>query len=198
MAKHGVTSYLATTVTAPQEKVLRALDHLGHAIQNRDSEDRACALGVHLEGPFISHAKSGMHTPEDLVPPSPQKLETFWQSAMGTLRMMTIDPELPGALETIQLGRKLGVIASLGHSDAKFHEASAAIAAGAVHATHTFNAMRALDHREPGILGAVLSNDAISADILAHGIHLHPDLLRPVLPAKGRERSILITDPISP
>ncbi len=197
MAQHGVTSYLATTVTAPQEKVLRALDHLGRAIQNRDSEDRACALGVHLEGPFISHAKRGVHSPEDLVPPSPQKLETFWQSSLGTLRMMTIAPELPGALETIQLGRKLGVIASLGHSDAKFHEASAAIAAGAVHATHTFNAMRALDHREPGILGAVLSNDAISADIIADGIHLHPDIVRLFLTAKGRERSILITDAIS-
>jgi N-acetylglucosamine-6-phosphate deacetylase len=197
MARHGVTSYLATTVTAPQEKILRALEHLSRSAKKRDHGDGACTLGIHLEGPFISHAKRGVHPPENLVPPSPQALETYWQASAGTLRMLTVAPELPGAIETIQYAQSLGVISSLGHSDANFTEASAAITAGAAHATHTFNAMRALDHREPGILGAVLAEDRVSADIIADGIHLHPNIVKLFLRAKGHEQSILITDAIS-
>ena len=197
MVRHGVTSYLATTVTAPREKIIRALEHLSQSAKNRDDGERACMLGIHLEGPFISHAKRGVHPPENLVPPSPQALEAFWQASAGMLRMMTIAPELAGAVETIQRAQSLGVISSLGHSDANFREASAAIAAGAAHATHTFNAMRSLDHREPGILGAVLADDGVSADIIADGIHLHPNIVKLFLRAKGHEKSILITDAIS-
>jgi N-acetylglucosamine-6-phosphate deacetylase len=197
MVGHGVTCYLATTVTAPQDKILQALEHLSRSAKNRDDGERACMLGIHLEGPFISHAKRGVHPPENLVPPTPQALENFWQASAGTLRMLTIAPELPGAIETIQRARELGVISSLGHSDANSREANAAVAAGATHATHTFNAMRALDHREPGILGAVLADDRVSADIIADGIHLHPNVVKLFLRAKGHERSILITDAIS-
>lgn len=197
MASHGVTSYLATTVTAPQDKILRALEQLGRSIKNREASDRARLLGIHLEGPFISHAKRGVHPPENLVAASPEMLDSFWQASAGTLCMMTVAPEIPGAVETIKHAARLGVISSLGHSDAKFQEAAAGIAAGAAHATHTFNAMRGLDHREPGILGAVLSDDRVSADIIADGIHLHPSIVRLFLEAKRQERSILITDAIS-
>jgi N-acetylglucosamine-6-phosphate deacetylase len=111
--------------------------------------------------------------------------------------MMTIAPELPGALETIERARRLGVHSSLGHSNATYAETKAGIAAGADHATHTFNAMRALDHRDPGILGALLEDETISADIIADGIHVHPSVLALFLRAKGTERAILITDAIS-
>src|SRR5947209_8913223 len=198
MARTGVTSYLATTVTAPEDRLLHALEHLGKAAKkNREQSNRAVPLGIHLEGPFISHAKCGVHPPENLVQPSPQLFDKFWQASDGNIKMMTIAPEVPGALETIRHARTLGVCSSLGHSDATYEEAMHGISAGATHATHTFNAMRAFDHREPGILGAVLTDDAITADIIADGIHVAPATLKLFLAAKGPERAILITDAIS-
>jgi len=198
LVQHGVTAYLPTTVTAPQEKILKALDGLGKSIAAANKKPgRAVPLGIHLEGPFISHEKRGVHPPQNLVPPSPQALDSFWQAAAGTIRMMTIAPELPGAAETIRHARTLGVHSSLGHSNATYQQAQAGIAAGADHATHTFNAMRALDHRDPGILGAVLENDELTADIIADGIHVHPSVLNLFLRAKGADRAILITDAIS-
>jgi N-acetylglucosamine-6-phosphate deacetylase len=199
MARHGVTSYLPTTVTAPLDNILRALEHLGKAITaNRDGlKNGARPLGIHLEGPFISHAKRGVHSPENLVEPSPQLLDRFWQASGGTLRMITIAPELSGTLETIRHARKLGIHCSLGHSDATLDQARAAIKAGAGHATHTFNAMRRLDHRDPGIAGAVLTADEVSADIIADGVHVDPSMVRLFLRAKGRDRAVLITDAIS-
>jgi N-acetylglucosamine-6-phosphate deacetylase len=196
LANHGVTAYLPTTVTAPEDRTLRALEHLGKSVKHQ-SADRACPIGVHLEGPFISHAKRGVHSPQDLMQPSPEALERFWRASQGTLRMMTIAPELPGAVETIRRARTLGVHSSLGHSNATYAEAAGGIAAGADHATHTFNAMRALDHRDPGILGAVLENDGICADIIADGIHVDPCVLRLFLRAKGASKAVLITDAIS-
>ena len=198
LVKHGVTAYLPTTVTAPHEKILGALDGLGKSIVKPNRrQGRAAPLGIHLEGPFISHEKRGVHPPQNLLPPSPQALNGFWQASAGTLRMMTIAPELPGAAETIRYARKLGVHSSLGHSNATYQQAQSGISAGADHATHTFNAMRALDHRDPGILGAVLESDELTADIIADGIHVHPSVLNLFLRAKGADRAILITDAIS-
>jgi N-acetylglucosamine-6-phosphate deacetylase len=198
LVKHGVTAYLPTTVTAPQEKILKVLDGLGKSIAGANrNQGRAAPLGIHLEGPFISHEKRGVHPPQDLLPPSPQALERFWQASAGNIRMMTIAPELPGAAETIQYARSLGIHSSLGHSNATYKEAQLGISAGADHATHTFNAMRTLDHRDPGILGAVLENDGLTADIIADGIHVHPSVLKLFLRAKGADRAILITDAIS-
>jgi N-acetylglucosamine-6-phosphate deacetylase len=198
MLRHGVTSYLPTTVTAPLERTLIALEHLGKRVSNRTSgPDRASPLGIHLEGPFISHAKRGVHPTEHLLKPSIDMLDRFWQAALGTIRMMTIAPELPGAQETIRHAGGLGVHTSLGHSDATYGETTAAIAAGARHATHTFNAMRPLGHRDPGILGAVLTDSRTSADIIADGIHLAPSIVKLFLAAKGPDRAILITDAIS-
>jgi N-acetylglucosamine-6-phosphate deacetylase len=198
LVKHGVTAYLPTTVTAPCERILQALDGLGKLIVTTNKNHRrASSLGIHLEGPFISHEKRGVHPPQDLLPPSPQALDRFWQASAGNIRMMTIAPELPGAAETIRYARKLGVHSSLGHSNATYQEAQSGISAGADHATHTFNAMRALNHRDPGILGAVLENDELTADIIADGIHVHPSVLNLFLRAKGADRAILITDAIS-
>jgi N-acetylglucosamine-6-phosphate deacetylase len=198
LVKHGVTAYLPTTVTAPHEKILEALDGLGKLIATTNKNpDRPVPLGIHLEGPFISHEKRGVHPPQNLVPPTQQGFDRFWQASAGTIRMMTIAPELPGATETIRHARMLGVHSSLGHSNATYQHAQSGIAAGADHATHTFNAMRALDHRDPGILGAVLENDELTADIIADGIHVHPSVLSLFLRAKGADRAILITDATS-
>src|SRR5215471_18054615 len=197
MVKHGVTSYLPTTVTAPEDSILTALEHLGKATAGPPMPGRARPLGIHLEGPFISHAKRGVHPPESLREPSPQALDRFWQASGGTICMMTVAPELPGAVETIRYARSLGIHSSVGHSNATSEETIAGIAAGADHATHTFNAMRSLDHREPGILGVVLANDALTADIIADGVHVDPAVVRLFLRAKGEEGAVLITDAIS-
>jgi N-acetylglucosamine-6-phosphate deacetylase len=137
-----------------------------------------------------------------LLAPTLPLFEQFWQAARGHIRMMTIAPELEGALEVIAEAAERGVCVSQGHSDADFAAAERGIAAGALHATHTFNAMRPLDHRtldhhSPGILGAVLTNDRVSADIIADGIHLDPAIVKLVAAAKRPNQIVLITDAIS-
>ena len=196
-AKHGVASYCATTVTAPLDKTYAALDHLGSAVEKNTSSDRARLIGLHLEGPFISHAKRGVHPPVDLLEPTVELFEKLWQSARGKVSVVTIAPELNGAIDVIRLAASRNVCLSVGHSNATLAETNTAIDAGASHATHTFNAMRALDHREPGVLGAVLADARVSADIIADGIHVHPEIVRLFLRAKGPEKAILITDAIS-
>src|SRR5262249_44133913 len=139
----------------------------------------------------------GVHLPENLLKPSVETFDKVWQAARGHVRVMTIAPELDGARELISEANKRGVCVSMGHSDADLAAARSGITAGARHATHTFNAMRPLDHRAPGILGEVLSNNNLSADIIADGIHVHPSVVRVFLEAKRPERSVLITDHIS-
>lgn len=197
MVKHGVTSYLPTTVTAPMPETLRSLEHLGKAVAAKGGPGRSQPLGIHLEGPFISHAKRGVHPPENLLQPSPNLLREMNDASGGAVRMLTIAPEINGAIETIAAAKTLGIHSSLGHSNATFAEANAGIQAGARHATHTFNAMRPLDHREPGILGAVLSDDRMTADLIADGLHIDPAVVKLFLRAKGLDRVILITDAIS-
>jgi N-acetylglucosamine-6-phosphate deacetylase len=200
MAKHGVTSYLATTVTAPMDRILGALDRLGNVISAEEPEQAhvgARPLAIHLEGPFISAAKCGVHPIEYLLAPTSELFNKLWEASGGTLKIMTIAPELPGAPEVIREALQFDVYTCLGHSNATFEEAKKGIAAGAVSATHTFNAMRALDHREPGILGAVLSSDRMMADMIVDGIHVAPAIVKLFLKAKGLENAILITDAMS-
>jgi len=200
LANHGVTGYFATTVAAPLDATCAALARLADAIEasvtNGDAV-QARPLGIHLEGPFLSHKRRGVHPPENLVAPTVAIFERLWQAARGHVRMLTIAPELPGAMEVITEAARRKVCVSIGHSDAEMPIARDAVRAGARHATHTFNAMRPLDHREPGIIGEVLSDDGITADIIVDGIHVAPEVVKVFLHAKGRERAVLITDAIS-
>jgi N-acetylglucosamine-6-phosphate deacetylase len=202
LARHGVTSYFPTTVTAPMDATLRALERLANEIEKRESTNDdgkgwARPLGIHLEGPFISHARRGVHPQENLLAPTLTLFERLWQAARGRIRMMTIAPELEGASEVIAEAARRGVSVSMGHSDADFAAAERGIVAGARHATHTFNAMRPLAHRSPGILGAVLADRRVSADIIADGVHLDPAIVKLFAQAKGPEQTVLITDAIS-
>jgi len=200
LTSHGVTGYFATTVAAPLDATYAALERLADAIEkNADSDatPEARPLGIHLEGPFLSHKRRGIPPPEYLVEPTVQIFEKLWQAARGHVRMLTIAPEIQGATEVIAEAARRGVCVSIGHSDAELPVARAAVQAGARHATHTFNAMRPLDHRNPGIIGEVLSDDRMSADIIADGIHVSPEVVKVFLEAKGFERAVLITDAIS-
>jgi N-acetylglucosamine-6-phosphate deacetylase len=198
LAQRGITSYYPTTVAAPLDVTLRSLEWMAKTIESSQADSgRAQALGIHLEGPFLSHLRRGVHLPENLLPPSVEIFDKLWQAARGHVRVMTIAPELVGAVKLIAEANKRGVCVSIGHSDADLTTARAGIAAGARHATHTFNAMRPLDHRAPGILGEVLSNPSVTADVIADGIHVHPTVVRFLLEAKGEEGAVLITDAIS-
>ena len=201
LARHGTTGYLPTTVTAPVEDTCAALDRLADAIEEAEraprSEVRAQAVGIYLEGPFLSYEKRGVHPAEHLQAPSVALFERFWQAARGHIKLITIAPELPGACELIREASGRGVCVALGHSNADYASARAGIGAGARHATHTFNAMRAIDHRDPGIAGAVLTESAVSAEIIADGVHVAPAMVDLFLKAKGADSAVLVTDAIS-
>ncbi len=194
LASRGVTEYLATTVTASMDLTMRALDSIADYIQRETAEDEARIAGIHIEGPFLSHAKRGMHPEQFLRQPSADLLNKFWEASEGCIKLMTIAPELPGANETIARATELGIRSSIGHSNANRAETLESLKAGATSATHTYNAMRALDHREPGILGVVLDRDDIYADLVCDGVHVAAEMVRLWFKAKGPERGILITD----
>ncbi|MGA7925449.1 MAG: N-acetylglucosamine-6-phosphate deacetylase [Candidatus Sulfotelmatobacter sp.] len=198
LTAHGVTGYFPTTVAAPLDQTYRALERLAGAIEvgpvSSNGAAEARPLGIHLEGPFLSHKRRGVHPPQYLVEPTLEIFERLWQAARGQVRMMTIAPELPGALEVIAEAAQRKICVSIGHSDAVLEAARAGVRAGARHATHTFNAMRPLDHRDPGILAEVLTNPHLTADIIADGIHVAPEVVQLFLQAKGSERAVLITD----
>lgn len=197
--RHGVTGYFPTTITASVDVTLAALERLADAIELAERgggkfSGRARPLGIHIEGPFISHKRPGVHPPKDLLPPTLEMFDRFWQAARGHIKVMTIAPELEGAKEVITEAARRGVCVSMGHSDADTKAALSGIAAGARHATHTFNAMRPLDHREPGILGEALVDGRLTAEIIVDGVHVDPLVVELFLRAKGPDASVLVTD----
>jgi N-acetylglucosamine-6-phosphate deacetylase len=199
LAGRGVGAYFPTTVTSPLEETMRSLAGLAKEITRGANAGYrgATPLGIHLEGPFLSHAKRGVHTESLLEAPSIALFDRFWQAAEGRICLMTIAPELPGATELIAHATALGVRCSMGHSDAKVCEAELAYVAGVRSATHTFNAMRALDHREPGVAAFVLDKRSLFAEIICDGIHVDPMMVRLFLKAKDKDHIILVTDGMS-
>jgi N-acetylglucosamine-6-phosphate deacetylase len=198
LAGRGVGAYLATTVTSPRDETMRSLAGLAAEIR-RGTVERpgATPLGIHLEGPFLSHSKRGVHSSALLEAPSIALFDRFWNAAEGKIRLMTIAPELPGAAELIAYATALDVRCSMGHSDAKVCEAEAGFLAGACSATHTYNAMRLIDHREPGLAAYVLDNHSLFAEIICDGIHVDPLMVRLYYRAKDKDRIMLVTDGMS-
>jgi len=197
LASHGTGNFLATTVTAPLDATLRALSGLAKLLAQPPVAGQARPIGIHLEGPFLSRAKCGVQPAECLLEPDIATFDRFFEAAEGHVRLMTLAPELPGAPELAAHARSRGVRISLGHSNATAAETQAAIRAGADSATHTFNAMRPLNHREPGILGTVLTCDSLYAEMICDGIHIAPEIVKLWWRAKGPERAILMTDAMS-
>lgn len=184
LARRGVTSYLAGTITAP-------LDHVRAVLAVADAPG---CLGVHLEGPWLSAARAGAQPVEHLRPPSVTELESLL--AAGPVRVVTLAPELPGATEVIRAARDAGVVVSLGHSDATFAQAVAAVEAGASHVTHCFNAMSGLHHREPGLVGAALDCAGLTVEVIADGVHVHPAAVRALVASAGASRVCLVSDAV--
>jgi N-acetylglucosamine-6-phosphate deacetylase len=197
LASRGTAQYLATTVTAPLDKTLRSLELLAKRIAEVPTPGQAHPIGIHLEGPFLSHARRGVHPPDLLLAPDIPTFDRMFDASEGQIRLLTLAPELPGAIDFATHATAKGVRVSIGHSDATSDQTRAAIAAGAASATHTYNAMRPLDHREPGILGIVLTTDTLFAELICDGIHNTPDMVKLWWRAKGPELAILITDAMS-
>jgi N-acetylglucosamine-6-phosphate deacetylase len=190
--RYGTTAYLPSTVSARPDDLLRAVEACRAAarLPGRGAE----IVGIHVEGPFINRQKKGAQPAEGIRDPDADECRRLLDAADGLIRVMTLAPELPGALDLIRLLRREGVIASLGHSAADYDTALAAIDAGATHATHLFNAMPSLHHRSPGLAAACLNEPEIQAEVIADGVHLAPEVVRLAVRAKGPERVILITD----
>lgn len=192
LARYGTTAWLPTTVSASHDVLLAAIDACVEA--QCDPEPAAEIAGVHLEGPYINLRRKGAHAEGALREPDPRECRELLDAAPGRVRMMTIAPELAGAIETIRLLVEHGVVASLGHSEADYEMALAAIEAGATHATHLYNAMPALHHRTPTLTTACLVEPAIRAEIILDGIHVAPEMARLAARAKGRDGLVLVTD----
>jgi N-acetylglucosamine-6-phosphate deacetylase len=195
LAKHGTTSFLATTVTASPIATIRAVESLGKLMA--EGTPGAKILGVHLEGPFISEKKRGVHPLEHIRKPSIRIFDELLKISGNHIKLITLAPEVEGGLELVQNARSKGVLVSIGHSNATFQEAMLAINAGASHATHTYNAMREFNHRDPGILGAVLTDTRVWAEVIADGAHVDPAAANILLKCKGVRNILLITDAIS-
>jgi N-acetylglucosamine-6-phosphate deacetylase len=186
--RHGVTAYLPTTMTASPPALLAALTN----VANAPASTGAQRLGVHLEGPYVAAGQRGAQPGAWLRPPDPLEYERWFAS--GAVRLITLAPELPGALELIESAARHGVHTSAGHTEASYEQVRTAVDRGLRHATHTFNAMSALRHREPGAVGAVLTDDRVYAEVIADGVHVHPAVVSLVVRAKGVERVTLVTD----
>jgi len=198
VARHGTTSLVATTVTAPTDEICRSLEGIARYIESPANQEPQSSLaqmtGIHLEGPFIHPQRRGVHPPESLAQPSVPTLDRFLEAANGCARILTIAPELPGALEVIDRARARGLVVAIGHTDATYEQAHAGIEHGAHHAVHVFNAMRPFSHRETGVLGAVLTDSTVTAEVIADGIHVDDPAIRLLLAAKGIPGVILVSD----
>jgi N-acetylglucosamine-6-phosphate deacetylase len=196
LAAFGTTSLLATTITASADDTCRSVEGIAKYIsgQYQTSDARAEILGIHFEGPFLSKDRRGVHPAEWLQLPSAELLQRFLQAAAGNARILTIAPELLGAMPCIDAARSLGMVVSIGHTDATYEQARAAVAHGAHHATHVYNAMRPFTHRDPGVIGAVLTTPEVTAELIADGIHVDEIAMKVLLQAKGAQGVVLISD----
>ena len=189
VAKRGTTSMVATTVTAAPDDICRSVEGIARFIanQHRSEDPRAEVVGIHYEGPFISTARRGVHPKEWITLPNRELLDRMVTAAAGNARILTIAPELLGAMPCIDAARNEGIVVAMGHTDATYEQARAAIAHGAHHAVHVYNAMRPFSHRDSGVIGAVLTSPEVSAELIADGVHVEEAAMRVVAASEGAE-----------
>ena len=199
VARFGTTSIVATTVTAPIEATCHSLEGIAAYIRAHESTADnarfgADILGIHLEGPFINPERRGVHPTASILAPSVESFEKFRAAAGNLIKLITIAPEMPGALKLIAAAVADGVVVGLGHTDADYAQARAAIQAGARHAVHVYNAMRPFTHRDPGVISAVLTDADVTAEIIADGVHVAGPAIQVLLGTKGFDTVLLISD----
>lgn len=191
-AQHGTTSFLPTTWTEKRGPIMKALESV--AANVGPQPDGATILGAHLEGPYISAEKVGAQRPEDVRRADREEALVFLD--IGVIRLVALAPEFAENEWLIEECVRRGVTVSTAHSNATYDQIIRAVGLGLSHATHTYNAMTGLNHREPGTLGAVMTTPTINAELIADNIHVHPAAMAVLYAAKGRDRTVLITDAV--
>lgn len=191
--KTGVTTLLPTTMTMPVEDIAKAIENI---VTNKDKVEGAQVLGTHLEGPFFNKVYKGAQPEECMILPTVENYLSFVKEHQNVVRKISIAPELEHSTELIHYLCEKNTVVSLGHTNATYEEAQTAIDAGATSGTHTYNAMTPLTHRAPGVVGAIMINDSVYAELILDGIHVNYAAAKALLRAKGKDRVILITDSI--
>lgn len=191
--KNGVTSFLGATMTNPKTKILKALENTANylKVQNPNTSEM---LGIYLEGPYFNIAKKGAQPGQDIKDPNIDELKEFIKASNNSIKVVSLAPELPNAIETIDFLKRNDIFVAIGHSDAKYHEAMKGIEHGATISTHLYNGMRAYTHREPGIIGAALVSPSLRTEIIADGIHLHKAAINVAKLCKKSDNILLISD----
>jgi len=192
LSRHGVTSFLPTVVTCPWPKMAHAVMAVKEAMDR--GTDGARVLGAHVEGPFLSPEYKGAQPPDYIRTPSVQEIEDYLGDYLSCIRIMTVAPELPGADAVISYLVSKGIVVSIGHTGATYGEVQKAVEIGATNSTHTYNGMRGLHHREPGVVGAIMSDDRIFGELIWDNLHVHPGAAKVLVKAKGPGKVILVSD----
>jgi N-acetylglucosamine-6-phosphate deacetylase len=193
IATAGVTGHLCSIAAPNAEALEQGIRHYVHALE-AGPRGGAETLGLHLEGPFLSREKKGAFNPAWLRSLSMEEAEAYLQAGEGWIRQMTLAPELPEAADVARRFRQAGVVVALGHTNTDYEAASTALRGDWTHVTHTFNAQRGFEHRAPGVFGAVLTSDKVTAELIADTIHVHPGAMKVVVRCLGVDRIVLITD----
>jgi N-acetylglucosamine-6-phosphate deacetylase len=189
--RHGTTTTLASLVTASPAELIAGVRALAAATR------RGAIAGIHLEGPWLSPVRCGAHDPARMRHPDPAEIDAVLAAGDGAIRMVTLAPELPGADDAIRRFLDADVVVAVGHTDATYEQTQRAVAAGATVGTHLFNAMPPLHHREPGPALALLRDPGVTVELIADGVHVHPDVVRSVIAAAGPDRVALVTDALA-
>ena len=195
LPRHGTTSFLPTTVSSPSDALTTTVQRIGENLSRKF--DGAQPLGIHLEGPFINATKRGTHKAGNVIAADAALFQNWIRASNNSIRLMTLAPEVFGIQELMRIANDLGIFLGMGHSNASFAEAESAVEAGVRYAVHTFNAMRSFSHRDPGIVGEVLTDERVFAEIIADGIHVDRSVVRLFARAKGKTRVLLVTDAVS-
>jgi N-acetylglucosamine-6-phosphate deacetylase len=194
VVENGVTGFLTSIATPDAPSLINVIT--AYAQLFKKDFGGAVPLGIHLEGPFLSREKKGAFHPEWLRDPDLEQARAFLEAGDGWIRQMTLAPELPHADEVAALFRQQGVVVAAGHTNADYETAQRALRSNFTHVTHTFNAQRGFHHRQPGVFGAVLTSDEVTAELIADTIHVHPGAMKTLYRCLGDDRIVLITDAI--
>lgn len=195
VVKHGTTNFLATTLTSTKEILKNVLEKVAE-VQDKEL-DGANIFGAHMEGPYFDIQYKGAQNEKYMKPAGIEEIKEYLSVKPGLVKLFSLSPKDETTLEAIKFLKENGVVVSVGHSAVNFDDVQKAIKAGLSHSTHTYNGMRGFTHREPGVVGAVLTNDAVMAEIIFDKIHAHPEAVRLLLKAKGVDKVECITDAMS-
>ncbi len=196
VSRYGCTAFLPTVITSAFKTMLTAVRAVHDASQQ--VTDGAHVLGVHLEGPFINPEAAGAHDAAYIRPPSVDDLAALWEASGGSIKLLTLAPEMPGAIDLSRAAKRYGIAVAVGHTRADYSQMMEAVDAGAGLATHLFNAMGGLTARDPGATGAVLASSEFKASLIADGYHVHPAMMDLAVRTKGVDGLVLVTDAMPP